>query len=280
MQEITRRLVRALLPPRDPRGHKGTFGKVYVYGGSVGCTGAPVYAGEAAVRTGSGLVYVGVPEEIYPIAAARCDAAMAHPIPADPAALRQRMTGCDAVLLGPGLGRAPETERVVLHLLANLSQPLVLDADGINAISSHIDELDDRRGVTVLTPHEGEFARLDGSFTPGGGQREQAAQRFARRHNCVLVLKGPGTLVAGPDGRLFCNATGNCGMAKGGSGDVLAGMVLSLLGQGAGPVEAAVCAVWLHGRAGDLAERELTAYAMTPSDLLRWLPAAFKELEE
>ncbi len=278
MEEITRELVRALLPPRDPGGHKGTFGRVYVYGGSVGYTGAPVYAGEAAVRTGSGLVYVGVPGEVYPIVAARCDAAMAHPVPPDPAALRERMAGCGAVLLGPGLGRAPETERAVLALLRDLEQPVVLDADGINAVSAHIDELDNRRGVTVLTPHEGEFARLNGSFP--GDRREQVAEAFARRHGCVLVLKGPGTLVAGADGRLFRNTTGNCGMAKGGSGDVLAGMILSLLGQGAGPVEAAVCAVWLHGRAGDLAARELTAYAMAPSDLLRWLPAAFHSLDQ
>ena len=278
MEEITRELVRALLPPRDPGGHKGTFGRVYVYGGSVGYTGAPVYAGEAAVRTGSGLVYVGVPGEVYPIVAARCDAAMAHPVPPDPAALRERMAGGGAVLLGPGLGRAPETERAVLALLRDLEQPVVLDADGINAVSAHIDELDNRRGVTVLTPHEGEFARLNGSFP--GDRREQVAEAFARRHGCVLVLKGPGTLVAGADGRLFLNTTGNCGMAKGGSGDVLAGMILSLLGQGAGPVEAAVCAVWLHGRAGDLAARELTAYAMAPSDLLRWLPAAFHSLDQ
>ena len=278
MEEITRELVRALLPPRDPGGHKGTFGRVYVYGGSVGYTGAPVYAGEAAVRTGSGLVYVGVPGEVYPIVAARCDAAMAHPVPPDPAALRERMAGCGAVLLGPGLGRASETERAVLALLRDLEQPVVLDADGINAVSAHIDELDNRRGVTVLTPHEGEFARLNGSFP--GDRREQVAEAFARRHGCVLVLKGPGTLVAGADGRLFRNTTGNCGMAKGGSGDVLAGMILSLLGQGAGPVEAAVCAVWLHGRAGDLAARELTAYAMAPSDLLRWLPAAFHSLDQ
>ncbi len=278
MEEITRELVRSLLPPRDPGGHKGTFGRVYVYGGSVGYTGAPVYAGEAAVRTGSGLVYVGVPGEVYPIVAARCDAAMAHPVPADPAALRGRMAGCGAVLLGPGLGRASETERAVLALLRDLEQPVVLDADGINAVSAHIDELDNRRGVTVLTPHEGEFARLNGSFP--GDRREQVAEAFARRHGCVLVLKGPGTLVAGADGRLFLNTTGNCGMAKGGSGDVLAGMILSLLGQGAGPVEAAVCAVWLHGRAGDLAARELTAYAMAPSDLLRWLPAAFHSLDQ
>ncbi len=278
MEEITRELVRSLLPPRDPGGHKGTFGRVYVYGGSVGYTGAPVYAREAAVRTGSGLVYVGVPGEVYPIVAARCDAAMAHPVPADPAALRGRMAGCGAVLLGPGLGRASETERAVLALLRDLEQPVVLDADGINAVSAHIDELDNRRGVTVLTPHEGEFARLNGSFP--GDRREQVAEAFARRHGCVLVLKGPGTLVAGADGRLFLNTTGNCGMAKGGSGDVLAGMILSLLGQGAGPVEAAVCAVWLHGRAGDLAARELTAYAMAPSDLLRWLPAAFHSLDQ
>ena len=241
MEEITRELVRSLLPPRDPGGHKGTFGRVYVYGGSVGYTGAPVYAGEAAVRTGSGLVYVGVPGEVYPIVAARCDAAMAHPVPADPAALRGRMAGCGAVLLGPGLGRASETERAVLALLRDLEQPVVLDADGINAVSAHIDELDNRRGVTVLTPHEGEFARLNGSFP--GDRREQVAEAFARRHGCVLVLKGPGTLVAGADGRLFLNTTGNCGMAKGGSGDVLAGMILSLLGQGAGAAEAAACAV-------------------------------------
>ena len=133
-----------------------------------------------------------------------------------------------------------------------------------------------------MTPHEGEFARLDPSFSPGAGreERERAAAAFARRHGCVVVLKGPGTIVASPDGRTLENATGNCGMAKGGSGDILAGMILSLLGQGAGAAEAAACAVWLHGRAGDLAAEELTAYAMTPTDLLGRLPAAFKELED
>ena len=278
MEPITRELVRSLLPPRDPGGHKGTFGKVYVYGGCVGYTGAPVYAGEAAARTGSGLVFVGVPGEVYPIVASRCDAAMVHPIPEDYNALLERMAGCDAVLIGPGLGRARETEERVLALLRDLEVPVVLDADGINAVSAHMDVLDDRRGVTVLTPHEGEFARLEVGFTPGRSDRERTAADFARRHHCFLVLKGPGTIVSGPDGRSFRNTTGNCGMAKGGSGDVLAGMVLSLLGQGAGALEAAACAVWLHGRAGDLAEEALTAYAMTPSDLLGRVPAAFKDL--
>ncbi len=277
---ITRRLVRSLLPPRDPLGHKGTFGRVYVCGGCVGYTGAPVYAGEAAVRTGSGLVTVGVPGEIYPVAAARCGGAMVQPLPADRDALLERMERCDASLIGPGLGRARETEETVLTLLRGLSRPVVLDADGINAVSAHIHVLDDRRGVTVITPHEGEFARLDGGFIPGKSSRTRAAADFARQHGCVTVLKGPGTIVAGPDGRVLRNSTGGSGLAKGGSGDILAGMILSLLGQGAGPLEAAVCAVWLHGRAGDLAEAALTAYAMTPLDLLDRLPAAFKELEQ
>lgn len=282
MERITPQLVRQMLPPRRADGHKGTFGRVYICGGCVGYTGAPVYAGEAAVRTGSGLVFVGVPEEIYPIAAARCRDAMVRPLPRDDGALLEQMNACGAVLIGPGLGRAAEAERRVLYLLEHLSVPVVLDADGINAVSAHIDELDGRRAVTAVTPHEGEFARLDPSFVPGAGAeaRERAAAAFARRHGCTVVLKGPGTIVACPDGRTLENTTGNCGMAKGGSGDVLAGMILSLLGQGAGAAEAAACAVWLHGRAGDLAAEELTAYAMTPTDLLGRLPAAFKQLED
>lgn len=280
MESITRQLVQTLLPPRNPEGHKGTFGKVYVYGGCAGYTGAPVYAGEAAVRTGSGLVFVGVPGEIYPIVAFRCEAAMAQPVPQDYGALLERMEQCDAALIGPGLGRTGEAEETALALLRDLSIPVVLDADGINAVSTHMYVLDNRRGVTVLTPHEGEFSRLDGGFLPGRTNRARAAADFAARHDCVMVLKGPGTIVAGPGGRILRNTTGNCGMAKGGSGDILAGMLLSLLGQGAGALEAAACAVWLHGRAGDLAEAELTAYAMTPPDLLARLPAAFKELEE
>lgn len=282
MERITPQLVRQMLPPRRADGHKGTFGRVYIYGGCVGYTGAPVYAGEAAVRTGSGLVFVGVPAGIYPIAAVRCRDAMVQPLPRDDSELLERMNACNAVLIGPGLGREPGTERRVLYLMEHLAVPVVLDADGINAVSAHIDELDGRRAVTAVTPHEGEFARLDPSFVPGAGaeEREQSAAAFARRHGCTVVLKGPGTIVACPDGRTLENTTGNCGMAKGGSGDILAGMILSLLGQGAGAAEAAACAVWLHGRAGDLAAEELTAYAMTPTDLLGRLPAAFKELED
>jgi len=286
MKPITLELVRTLLPVRAPDGHKGTFGKVYVCGGCIGYTGAPVYAGEAAARTGSGLVFVGVPENVYPIVAARCAVSMVHPLPAPYPALLERVRGCDAALIGPGLGRAAETEKTVLALLRDLPGPVVLDADGINAAAAHMDVLEgrrDQRRVTVLTPHEGEFARLGGGLAPGTAspeQRERAAAAFAQRYGCVLVLKGPGTVAAAPDGRTLVNTTGNCGMAKGGSGDMLAGMLLSLIGQGAPAFDAAVCAVWLHGRSGDLCAQELTGYAMTPPDMIERLPAVFKELED
>lgn len=276
MDSITAELVRALLPRRDPGGHKGTFGKVCVYGGCVGYTGAPVYAGEAAARTGSGLVYVGVPAEIYPIAAARCAAAMACPVPEAYGELLAWMSRCDAALIGPGLGRAEGTARAVRALLADLPCPVVLDADGINALEGHIDVLDIRKGLaTILTPHDGEFARIGGD-TSGG--RVQAARDFALEHGCFLVLKGHRTVTATPSATVLVNTTGNSGLAKGGSGDLLTGLIAALLAQGASPGMAAAGAVWLHGRAGDLAAARLTEYCVTPEDVLASLPEAFLEI--
>lgn len=277
MEKMTRELVCSLLPSRRTDGHKGDFGRVYAVAGSVGYTGAPVYAAEAAARTGSGLVFVGVPEEVYPIVAARCATAMAQPLPKDQEDLLERLNRCDAVVLGPGLGRLPQTEKLVVFLLERLEKPVILDADGINAAAAHIHVLRNRRRPTVVTPHEGEFLRLGGDLSLG---REQAALAAVRALGCVMVLKGPGTVIAAPDGRTRLNTTGNCGMAKGGSGDILAGMIASLVGQGAEPFDAAACAVWLHGRAGDLCSRELTEYAMTPPDMIGRLPAVFRELRE
>ena len=181
------------------------------------------------------------------------------------------------MLVGCGLGRSPGCDGLVWRLL-DLPRPLVLDADGINALSGHMDALSRRRDrITVLTPHEGEFVRAGGDLSPG---RERAAADFAREHGVYLVLKGPGTIVAAPDGRCMRNPTGNCGMAKGGSGDVLVGMLVSLLGLGLAPMDACCAAVWLHGRAGDLAAREVGLWGMTPSDLLDRIPAALREVTE
>lgn len=277
METVTARLARSLLPTRRADGHKGTFGRIYVVAGDVGYTGAPVYAAEAAARTGSGLVFVGVPQAVYPIVAARCATAMAQPLPENREVLLERLKGCDAVVLGPGLGRSQAAEELVLFLLEKLECPVVLDADGINAAAAHIDVLRGRRCPTVVTPHEGEFLRLGGDLSLG---REEAALAAARELGCVLVLKGPGTITAAPDGRARRNTTGNCGMAKGGSGDILSGMIASLIGQGADPFDAAACAVWLHGRSGDLCQRQMTAYAMTPPDMVERLPEVFRELLE
>ena len=285
---LTLREAAGLLPPRPEDGHKGTFGKVYVLGGSTGLTGAPLFSASAAVRSGSGLVFAGVPRQIYAIVAGKCQEAMASPLPCDQEgrlimealwSASNRMEQCDAALIGPGLGRSRDVERLVCKLLSRISIPLVLDADGIYAVRNRKELLKERasRGwATILTPHDGEFTCLGGDLS--GQQRLREAQRFAAEYGCVLVLKGHGTIIAGPDGRTLVNATGNCGMAKGGSGDVLAGMILSFLGQGMEPLQAAALAVWMHGRAGDMCARDLSVYAMTPGDLVEYLPRVFGEL--
>lgn len=283
MQTITGSRVRGILPRRDPAGHKGNFGKVLCVCGSVGYTGAPIFASRAAVRTGSGLVFLAVPKSVWPVAAVKSDEAMPFPLPetADgklsllaEESIRQRASDCDAVLIGCGLGRDWQTDALVRNLLS-IEKPLVLDADGLNALGQSVELLQKRTAPTVLTPHEGEFLRLGGDLSCG---REAAAAAFSRNYGVYLVLKGHHTLVAAPDGCMAVNGTGNSGMAKGGSGDVLAGMLLSLLGQGCEAYDACCAAVWLHGRAGDLAAADKGERGMTPTDLLEQIPYAMKNL--
>lgn len=282
METITAAFVRRCLPQRDPEGHKGDFGKVLCICGSVGYTGAPIFASRAAVRTGAGLVFLGVPQSVWPVAAVKSDEAMPFPLPetADgklsllaEEPIRRRAAGCDAVLLGCGLGRDWQTDTLVQDLL-NMEKPLVLDADGLNAISENAELLQKRPAVTVLTPHEGEFLRLGGDLSRG---REAAAAVFSQKYGVYLILKGHRTLIADPEGRLAVNNTGNCGMAKGGSGDVLAGMLGALLCQL--PARDAVqTAVWLHGRAGDLCAGRMGEYAMNPTDVIAALPEVTKPI--
>ncbi len=279
-------LVRSFLPRRPADGHKGTFGKDYILAGSVGYTGAPVLAAAAAVRSGAGLVSLGVPQKIYQITAIKCNEAMPSPLPDDEAGrlsenalmpILQKLAESDVALLGPGLGRSPGITSLVRSILQTVRYPIVLDADGLNAISTQLSVLDQRRSCpTILTPHDGEFARLGGDLSDG--DRLSAARAFAMTHGCLLVLKGHCTILTLPNGEAFLNTTGNDGMAKGGSGDILAGILLGLLGQEIHPVKAAVAGVWLHGRAGDLAAAAKGTYAMTPTDLLDYLPQAFLEV--
>ena len=283
---VDRAYAKTLLPPRKEDGHKGDFGKLLVLGGSVGYTGAPYLAASAAVHSGCGLVYLGVPESIWAVEAQKCVSAMPFPLPETDGRLclaaldkmQDKLKGCDVLALGPGLGRGKETEQLVHALLWQVKEPLVLDADGINAFETHIPEIKRRQGkVTVMTPHEGEFFRAGGDLSRG---RESGARAYAARWGVYLILKGHRTIVAAPDGRLAVNTTGNSGMAKGGSGDILSGMVVSLLGQGMEPFDACCAAVYCHGRAGDMAAAELGERGMSPIDLLSRLPCAYKETEQ
>lgn len=261
------------LPARKPDAHKGNFGRVLIISGSMGYTGAPSFASHAAVRSGAGLVFLGVPEKIYAIEAVKNNEAMAFPLPCDEKGrlsqkaipeILERLDKCDLCLIGPGLGLSEDTFKIVYSVIEASRVPLIIDADGITAVANSIDSLRRANCPIVLTPHEGEFLRLGGSLELG---RENAARSFAEKYGVTLVLKGHGTVIAHPDGDAFINETGNPGMAKGGSGDVLAGMMAGLIPQ-LGFKEGISAAVYYHGLAGDRARDKFGEYAMTPSDII------------
>lgn len=270
----------SILPDRNPWGHKGNFGKLLLLCGSRGYTGAAFFAAMGALRSGAGLVFLGVPESIYGIEAVKLNEPVIFPLPdaggrlsadAVPEILT-RLPQMDAVLVGPGLGQSEGTLAVVRAVLEKAECPVVVDADGINVLSAHRDLLRGRKSPTILTPHDGEFARLGGVI---GEDRMAAAADLAYDLGCVVLLKGHETCITnGTDG--YLNPTGNPGMAVGGSGDVLAGVITALLGAGLPPLEAAACGAWLHGAAGDRCAAELGQYGMLPTDMLSALPRLMK----
>lgn len=278
--ELDHRQVLSYLPDRKPDAHKGTVGKLLLLCGSRGYTGAAALAAMGALRTGAGLVYLCVPESIYTIAAVKLTEPVVLPLPDRDGtlspeaceAVSRLLPQMDAVLIGPGLGKSEGTVKVLKTVLRESTCPIVVDADGINLLAEHRDIGQGRHCPMVLTPHVGEYTRLMGSI---GTDRQAAALRLAREWDCVALLKGPGTIIT--DGQVcYRNPTGNPGMAVGGSGDLLAGILTALLGHGLKPVEAAACAAWLHGAAGDLAAEALGQYAMLPSDMLSVLPRLLK----
>lgn len=272
--------VLSLLPDRNPWGHKGNFGKLLLLCGSRGYTGAAFFAAMGALRAGAGLVFLGVPESIYGIEAVKLNEPVIFPLPDESGRLSAdavpeiltRFPQMDAVLVGPGLGQSDGTLAVVRAVLENAQCPVVVDADGINVLSAHRDLLRGRKSPTILTPHDGEFARLGGVM---GEDRMAAAADLADDLGCVVLLKGHETCITdGVNG--YINPTGNPGMAVGGSGDVLAGVITALLGAGLLPLEAAACGAWLHGAAGDRCASELGQYGMLPTDMLSALPRLMK----
>lgn len=280
IRRLNHELVLSLLPDRNPWGHKGNFGKLLLLCGSRGYTGAAFFAAMGALRAGAGLVFLGVPESIYGIEAVKLNEPVIFPLPdaggrlsadAVPEILT-RLPQMDAVLVGPGLGQSEGTLAVVRAVLEKAECPVVVDADGINVLSAHRDLLRGRKSPTILTPHDGEFARLGGVI---GEDRMSAAAALAEELGCTVLLKGHETCITdGTDG--YLNPTGNPGMAVGGSGDVLAGVITALLGAGLSPLEAAACGAWLHGAAGDRCAAELGQYGMLPTDMLSALPRLMK----
>ena len=277
---LNREEVLKILPDRDPWAHKGSFGKILLLCGSLGYTGAAALAAMGALRSGAGLVYLGVPECIYAIEAVKLTEAIVFPLPnvdgkfsecawETVAPMLERM---DAVLIGPGMGQSSGTLALTKAVLECFAGPVILDADGINVMAGNMDILRERTGPLILTPHSGEFARLAG---PIGPDRETAARSLALDLGAVVLLKGHETLIT--DGTVcYRNTTGNPGMAVGGSGDVLAGMIASLCGQSIPALEAAACGAWLHGAAGDICAMDLGQYGMLPTDMLNVLPRLMK----
>ncbi len=271
------KLVRKLLPKRRENSQKGNYGKLLIVGGSIGMSGAPAMAARAALKSGCGLVTVAVPAGLCDILETKVTEAMTLPLPERDghvsldayAKIEEKMRDSDALLFGPGIGRDAEAGRLLEKILSGAKIPVLLDADALFLVAGHPEILDACGCSLVFTPHAMEMARLAGRDVEDVERnRPEAAERFAQDKGVTLVLKGKHTIVTSPDGTQYYNITGNSGMATGGSGDVLAGMAAAFLARGMEETDAAVLAVYLHGRAGDLAAEKYGKESMTACDII------------
>jgi NAD(P)H-hydrate epimerase len=290
---ITTREIAPLIGPRPLAANKGNFGHVLVIGGSLGKAGAAAMAGMAALRTGAGLSTVATPKSVFATVAGFHPEVMTEPLDQTNAGtisasalasgrMDALIKGMTVLAVGPGISRNPETAEFVRNLVVKCKTPLVLDADGLNAFEGRAGELNGKGRSLVITPHPGEMARLAAS-TIAAVQRDRinVTRTFAREHELIVVLKGHRTLIAQPDGTVWVNATGNPGMATGGTGDILTGMVAGLIAQNPEHiVEAVVAAVHLHGLAGDVARESMGEHSLVATDLVKALPEAFRRGRE
>jgi hydroxyethylthiazole kinase-like uncharacterized protein yjeF len=287
---ITPEIIKGLIPLRRSESHKGTYGRVLVIGGSPGMSGAAAMAAEAALKAGAGLVTLGVPAGLNNIMEVKLTEVMIKPLPQTDnvcigmealPVVRSMMEGMDVLALGPGLSTDEGTKEFVLSLVSQMYKPVVIDADALNILASSPDILSTCQAPLVLTPHPGEMARLLGTTIDQVQEnRIETAVKAARAWNKVVVLKGARTVIAGPDGAVYINVTGNPGMATGGSGDVLTGIIAGLIGQGMIPLEAAVAGVYFHGLAGDMAAAEKGMMSLVAGDILEFLHLATKSYSQ
>lgn len=278
-----------LLPDRTPNSYKTSYGRVFVVAGSIGMTGAATLASEAVLRVGAGLVILGIPASLNQVLEMKLTEVMTIPLPetdqgsialAAESRIGEYIDRNESVLaIGPGLSQHFETAELVNRLVCQHDKPMVIDADGLNAVAQNLDTLKFLNTESVLTPHPGEMSRLlDVPVSEIEADRVNIAQQFAQDHQLVLVLKGVPSIVARYDGQVWINSTGNAGMATAGSGDVLTGVIAGFIAQGMDSFSAAVLGVYLHGFAGDLASESVGQYGMVAGDLLGYLPIAIERL--
>lgn len=287
MEQTDRNIVKKAVFNRPDDANKGTLGSLLCICGCYGMAGAAIMAGKAALRCGLGLLKTALPKSIYPIAAGAIFESVFFPLEetSDGKISKSNIDFllCEAkkssaVLIGCGLSVCDDTAELVNSFIENCTKPLVLDADALNCVAKNPDILKKAKVPIIITPHPGEMARLV-KLTPKAvnENRAEISADFAKEYGVVTVLKGSGTIIASPEGRVMINRTGNSGMATGGSGDVLAGMTGSLLAQGAKPFDAAAAAVYLHGLSGDIAAEKLGKISMLPTDLIDEIPQAFRK---
>lgn len=285
---LDKSIVAESLPVRAKNSNKGNFGKVLCICGSLGMVGAAYLSVSGALRCGAGIVTLGVPSSIYVPAAVKLNESLIYSFESTTGGafsysnldrIIEMANKSTVLLLGCGLSMDDETQRLVRDIISNVSCKVILDADGINAFEGHIDLLRTSKAELILTPHPGEMARLCGKTVAEiQSSRFETARNFAVENGLTLVLKGANTVIAAKDGREFINPTGNPGMARGGSGDILAGMAAAFASQGIEPEDAACCAAYIHGLAGDRCAEKLSQYGMLPSDMLLEVPQIFREM--
>lgn len=288
MKETDRLLFNKAVFNRPDDSNKGTLGSLLCICGSYGMAGAAIMACKAALRCGIGLLKIAVPKSIYPVCATNILESIYYPLEETSNGvisskntdfLLEMCKKSSAVVIGCGLSVCDDTKNLVQSVITNCEKPLVIDADALNCICNKPEILKNLKAPAIITPHPGEMARLLHS-TPKtvNSNRENTAINFAKKFGVVTVLKGAGTIIASPDGEVYINHTGNSGMATGGSGDVLSGIIGSLLAQGASPINAAAAGVFLHGTIGDLAAEKLGKISMLPTDMIDMIPTAYLKL--
>lgn len=288
MKETDRLLFNKTVFNRPDDSNKGTLGSLLCICGSYGMAGAAIMAGKAALRCGIGLLKIAVPKSIYPVCTTNILESVYYPLEETSNGvisskntdfLLEMCEKSSAIVIGCGLSVCDDTKNLVQSVITNCEKPLVIDADALNCICNKPEILKNLKAPAIITPHPGEMARLLHS-TPKtvNSNRENTAIDFAKKFGVVTVLKGAGTIIASPDGEVYINHTGNSGMATGGSGDVLSGIIGSLLAQGASPINAAAAGVFLHGTIGDFAAEKLGKISMLPTDMIDMIPTAYLKL--